>query len=83
MKPFHGPSDSEIDSSTVEETKALNYTYDRIEEKSTDGTMDRSVRLGVRRMVNEHFNMTRTEVTNILPDRKTDNDVIVNVVYSR
>ena len=84
MKPFHGSSNSEISSSTVKETKALNYTYDRIiEKKSPDGAIDRSVRLGVRKMVNEHFNMTGTEATNILPDRKTDNDLIVNVAYSR
>lgn len=84
LKPFHGSSNSEISSSTVKETKALNYTYDRIiEKKSPDGAIDRSVRLGVRKMVNEHFNMTGTEATNILPDRKTDNDLIVNVAYSR
>lgn len=84
LKPFHGPSDNEIKSSAIEQTRALNYTYDRIiEKKSPDGTIDRSVRLGVRKMVNEHFNMTRTEVNHILPDSKTDNDLIVNVAYSR
>jgi hypothetical protein len=88
LMPFHGKDSTgqiiEHTSDISKSTKALGYTYDRFLEKESDVVPDAShVRRMMRKTVNQQFSTTRSEVLEMLPDKKTENDLMINVRYNK
>lgn len=84
LTPFYVGATTPYDSDKAIKCSKFGYTYDRTYVK-VDGTLDgHAVRTSLRTMVNQQFSRTRAEVMDMLPaDRKTDNDLIINVRYNK
>ena len=84
LKPFFNGATKDLYSS--EGTKwvtNLGYKYDRTL-PSKEADVAKAVGVSLRRMVNTKLSMTRSETAEFLPaNRKTDNDLIINVRYNR
>jgi len=81
--PFFDLNNQPYNSDKVEKTQNLHYTYDWVWDKAGRSEDGKVVRSSLRKMVNTQFSTTRSEVHEILPGRKTDNDLIINVKYNR
>jgi hypothetical protein len=61
----------------------LGYKYDKTLPSTRSAVANQS-KMVLSRMVNTQLSATRAETTEFLPaDRKTDNDLIINVRYNR
>jgi hypothetical protein len=85
LKPFFkGASDKDV--YTSEDTQwvsQLGYKYDKTLPSTRSAVANQS-KMVLSRMVNTQLSATRAETTEFLPaDRKTDNDLIINVRYNR
>lgn len=84
LKPFfNGDTKKLYNSEDTKWVTKLGYKYDRTL-PSTKADVAKAVGTSLRRMVNTKLSMTRSETAEFLPaDRKTDNDLIINVRYNR
>ncbi len=88
LKPFFkGPSDKDVyTSDDTQWVSQLGYKYDKTlpSMRSSAVPNHSQAKMVVSRMVNTQLSMTRAETAEFLPvDRKTDNDLIINVRYNR
>lgn len=84
LKPFFkDAADTDVyKSDDTQWTSKLGYKYDKVL-PSTQPVVINHVKM-LRRMVNTELSMTRAETNELLPpERKTDNDLIINVRYNR
>jgi tyrosinase len=88
LKPFHkGPSDKDVyTSDDTQCASQLGYKYDKTlpSTRSSAVANHSQAKMVLSRTVNTQLSMTRAETAEFLPaDRKTDNDLIINVRYDR
>jgi hypothetical protein len=85
LKPFFkGVGDKEnYTSDDTQWVSKLGYKYDKTLPSKRSAAVSQS-KMVLSRMVNTQLSMTRSETAAFLPaDRKTDNDLIINVRYNR
>ncbi|KAK5431591.1 hypothetical protein LTR34_004710 [Exophiala xenobiotica] len=88
LKPFFkGASDKDVyTSDDMQWASQLGYKYDKTlpSTQSSAVANHSQAKMVLSRMVNTQLSMTRAETAEFLPaDRKTDNDLIINVRYNR